>query len=170
MIMNKIVRSIGLVVGVLVLTMTSCKTTEENYKAAYDIAVQRNQMGADRNVSGFIEREKRLAEYSVVEGDTVRIVTEKVSIIDNEATIVKKYGVVVGDFKQVFNARSYRDRINSTENDSENPSYVIMNPEKKYYVIYKGFDTKEAASAFIKNAANFKITPPRDPWILESSK
>ena len=165
--MKRMIRTISLIAGALLLAMTSCKTTEENYKAAYDIAVQRNQMGVDRNLSAFIEREKHLAEFSVIEGDTVRIITEKVSMVDFDASAMKNYGVVVGEFKQIFNARSYRDRINLAENDTENPAYVVMNPEKKYYVIYKGFDTKEAATAFIKNYDNFKITPPHDPWLLE---
>ena len=89
----------------------------------------------------------------MVAGDSVRLVTERVSMVDGKASDLHKYCVVVGDFKQVFNARSFCTRINEAE--ANNVSYVVMNPEKMYYVVYKGFDTKEDA---IKHA-KYILTP-----------
>ena len=155
----------------MLLSAASCKTTEENYKAAYDIAVRRQESGAGQDVSSFITREKRLNEYKQIGTDSVRIVIENVSIIDNTGKDIEKYGVVVGEFKQVFNAKSYRDRINNTENNSDSPAFVVMNTMKKYYVIYRSFNTKTEAAAFLKDKNNFKIKTQIDEvWILEMLK
>jgi len=153
---------------VMALVAASCKTTEENYRSAYEIAAER-KMGSssNRDLRGFIEREKRLSETRVIAGDSVRVVTERVSLVDGNNGTLHKYCVVVGDFKQVFNARSFRNRINEAEGDSTQ-SYVVMNPEKIYYVVYKGFAVKEDAAMFLRNKDNFKIlVPKKDPWIVE---
>ena len=153
---------------VLLVAATSCKTTEENYKAAYDIAVKKNEKGADKGITAIIEKEKRMNEYTVIEGDSVRVITELVTLLDANGAAMKRYGVVVGEYKQVFNARSFRNRINAAEQDTVSPSYVAMSPQKRYYVVYKGFDDKKEASSFMKNKSNFKINVPiAEPWILE---
>lgn len=169
--MNKTLYLIGSIVFMMLLSAASCKTTEENYKAAYDIAVKKQESGAGRDVSSFISRERRLNEYKQVGTDSVRIVIEHVSIVDGPVNNAEKYGVVVGEFKQVFNARSYRDRINNAENTPETPAFVVMNAMKQYYVIYRSFDTKTGAAAFMKNKGNFKINTQTDEvWILEMLK
>lgn len=154
----------------VLMVATSCKTTEENYRAAYEIAAERKMGGnasMNRDLRGFIEREKRLAETRVVAGDSVRMVTERVTMVDGENANMHRYNVVVGDFKQVFNARSFRNRINEAEGNNDQ-SYVVMDPQKLYYVVYKGFDTEEAAAEFLCNKDNFKIlVPKKDPWIVE---
>ena len=153
---------------VVTLVMASCKTTEENYRSAYEIAAER-KMGTstgDRTLNGFIERERRLSETKVVAGDSVRIVTEHVSMVDGKASDVHKCCVVVGDFQQVFNARSFCKRINEAEGNTD--AYVVMNAQKVYYVVYKGFATREDAASFLRNKENFKIlVPKKEPWIVE---
>lgn len=169
--MNKTLYLIGSIVFMMLLSAASCKTTEENYKAAYDIAVKKQESGAGRDVSSYISRERRLNEYKQVGTDSVRIVIEHVSVVDGPVNNAKKYGVVVGEFKQVFNARSYRDRINNAENSPETPAFVVMNAMKQYYVIYRSFDTKTGAAAFMRNKGNFKINTQTDEvWILEMLK
>ncbi len=153
--------------ALVALLLTSCKTTEENYRAAYEIAAERKaNTSVDRNMSGFIEREKRLGQIQVVAGDSVRVVTERVNIVDGETANLHKYCVVVGDFKQVFNARSFSKRINEAEGSAY--SYVIKNSQDVYYVVYRGFDSKDAAAEFLKNKKNFKIlVANKEPWIVE---
>lgn len=150
------------------LCTTSCKTSEENYKAAYDVALRKQEGGAGRDVSAFIRREQNLAQYKKIDGDSVRIVTETVRMVDGNDADIRNYGVVVGDFKQVFNARSYAKRINDAESDT--PSYVVINAEKRYYVVYRGFDTKEEAAQLLRDK-KYKIgTQLSEPWILEQKK
>ncbi len=159
---------ITLVLAVFVLSalFTSCKTSEKNYKEAYDIAVSKQRGGVDNKYSAFIEREKRLREVTVVGGDSVRVVSQYVKPMDGETAKIYKYGVAIGEYKQMFNATSYRDRIHVATGD--NTAYIVVGQEKNYIVVYKGFDTKEEAAAYIKDKSNFKIAIPKTGvWILE---
>lgn len=166
--MNKAYYLLNMVAFMLLLSVASCKTTEENYKAAYDIAVKKQESGAGKEVSTIISQEKRKREYQLIGNDSIRVKTEYISIIDGPVNNVEKYGIVVGEFKQVFNARSYRNRINNIENDSVNPAFVVMNRMKQYYVIYRSFESKNAAAAFMKNESNFKVrNKAKETWILE---
>lgn len=166
--MNKAYYLLNMVAFMLLLSVASCKTTEENYKAAYDIAVKKQESGAGKEVSTIISQEKRKREYQLIGKDSIRVKTEYISMIDDPVNNVEKYGIVVGEFKQVFNARSYRNRINNIENDSVNPAFVVMNRMKQYYVIYRSFESKNAAAAFMKNESNFKVrNKAKETWILE---
>ena len=72
--------------------------------------------------------------------------------------------MVVGEYKQAFNARSFRDRLKK----EEKPAYVVIDSEKVYYVIAHGFDTSAEAAAYIKRIdkeVKMRI-PIEKPWIL----
>ena len=158
-----------LAVAVLMLSAVGCKTSEENYKAAYDTAVARTHENVGLEAYDKVQAEKR--RYTeVVNGDSVRVVRAHCNIVDGQHTDVKKYSVVVAVFDQLINARSYRDRLKEQEGFE---SYVVMNnADKKYHVIVQGFDDKPQAVAFIKNIQEnptfmkMKILVPI-PWILE---
>lgn len=148
------------------LGATSCKTTEKNYKDAYDKAVVKQQNGIDSLTIARIEKEK-IAPTAIVAGDSVRLVTEYINMVDGKYTDLKKFGVVVAEFKQIFNARSMRDRINSMH--KEKPAYVVMSSKRMYYVIASGFDTAPDAADYLKNIKKRLKTnvPLANPWILE---
>ena len=151
------------------LALVGCKTTEENYKAAYDKAVARTQENVGQEAYDKVQAEKR--RYTeVVNGDSVRIVRAFTNIVDGAPSDVRKYSVVVAVFDQLINARSYRDRLREQEGFE---SYVVLNnADKKYHVILQGFDDKPQAAAFIRNLQDnpafikMKILVPI-PWILE---
>lgn len=158
-----------LAIALIMLGAVGCKTSEENYKAAYDKAVARTQESVGKEAYDKVQAEKR--RYTeVVNGDSVRVVRAHCNIVDGKATEVKKYSVVVAVFDQLINARSYRDRLRDQEGFE---SYVVLNnADKKYHVILQGFDDKPQAVAFIKNIQDnpsfikMKIMVPI-PWILE---
>lgn len=145
----------------------SCKTTEKNYKSAYDIAVQKNKDGIDENTYNKIINESK-APVTVIGNDSVRMKTEFIKITDGNPEELKKYSIVVGQFKQIFNARSFRDRLKS----NKYPSYVVENRDSTYYVIAQGFDDETEAALYLKNINKnipFRI-PLEDPWILVSPR
>lgn len=147
------------------LTFFSCKTSEANYRAAYDITSQhvRAREAVDSATYGKILAEKHEAT-AVVAGDSVRLVTHRVNIVDDEYSTMKRYGVVVGEYKQAFNARSFRDRLKG----EGKPAYVVIDPQKLYYVIVHGFDTSAEAAAYLKRLdkeVKMRI-PIETPWIL----
>lgn len=158
-----------LLLAAFALALVGCKTSEENYKAAYDKAVARTQENVGQEAYDKVQAEKR--RYTeVVNGDSVRVVRAFCNIVDGTAADVKKYSVVVAVFDQLINARSYRDRLREQEGFE---SYVVINnTDKKYHVILQGFDDKPQAAAFIRNLQDnpafikMKILVPI-PWILE---
>lgn len=145
------------------ISFVSCKTTEKNYKNAYDIAVQKSKDGIDEDTYNKIKNESK-APFTVIGSDSVRMKTEFVRINGDNPSELKKFGIVVGQFKQIFNAKSFRDRLR----DKKYPAYIVENRESLYYVIVHGFDTETEAAAYLKNIKKnvpFRI-PVEDPWIL----
>ena len=78
-----------LAVAVLMLGAVGCKTSEENYKAAYDKAVARTQENVGLEAYDKVQAEKR--RYTeVVNGDSVRVVRAHCNIVDGQHADVKK--------------------------------------------------------------------------------
>lgn len=150
---------------VTAISFNSCKTSEANYKAAYDIAKSKHKAmeGVDSTTYSKIEAEKT-RNTAVVAGDSVRMIRSYVNIVDDDHSVMKKFGVVVGEYKQVFNARSFRDRLKS----EGKPAYVVVDPQRMHYVIVSGFDTSTEAAEYLKNVRkNVKMRIPiEQPWIL----
>lgn len=155
-----------LLVAVIGLMMTSCHSNEQNYKAAYEKAMEKYRDGV-----GAEEYERILAEQVrptvVVNGDSVILRTMHVNVTDDSVSVLKPYSVIVAQFKQKFNAITMRDRLHKEEGFK---SYVLFGgPEKKYFVVVKGFDELDVATAFLKSidkSVKMKVLEPK-PWILE---
>lgn len=150
----------------LALLLTACYTTEENYKAAYDKAKERTR----ENMGGTIydmSQAERVRATEIINGDSVRLLRSYFNVVDDKYEATKKYGVVVAEFDQLLNARSYRDRLKQNEGFQ---SYVVYtNREKKYCVVAQAYDEKEPAALFIRNIKQhmkMKVLVPR-PYILQ---
>lgn len=144
---------------------TSCKSNEANYRAAYDITRerQREMAGVDEGTYTRIEAE-RTANTAVIMGDSVRMITAYVDIVDGTRADIKPYNVVVGEYKQLFNARSFRNRLVNNGHGS----YVVKDSENVYYVVVEGFETSIDAAEFLGRVyeeVKIKI-PIEKPWIL----
>lgn len=116
--------------------ITSCRTSEANYRAAYEQAVagraDGDSSGIDNTVYDKIRREA-MSSYTVYEGDTIPIKRERVALdtnTDTQATLSPAY-VVVAQFKQQFNARSLATRLK--DNGYTNAT-VLVTREPLYYV------------------------------------
>ena len=150
----------------LALLLTACYTTEENYKAAYDKAKERTR----ENMGGTIydmSQAERVRATEIINGDSVRLLRSYFNVVDDKYEAAKKYGVVVAEFDQLLNARSYRARLKQNEGFQ---SYVVYtNREKKYCVVAQAYDEKESAALFIRNIKQhmkMKVLVPR-PYILQ---
>ncbi|MEF9924072.1 MAG: SPOR domain-containing protein [Muribaculaceae bacterium] len=159
--MNKIM--LGSIALIIAIGAISCKTTEKNYRQAYEKAVMKEKEGVDSTTYNKIKEEEKGAMVAI-NGEDVRIKSEYLQIADGEQSDMKNYGVVVGQFKQVFNARSFRDRLKS----KKYPSYVVINRDGIYYVVIKGFDKNVEAAEYLKNIKKnvpFAI-PLENAWII----
>ncbi|MBQ1725457.1 MAG: SPOR domain-containing protein [Muribaculaceae bacterium] len=157
-------------IALLLLVLTSCHSNEKNYKMAYDKAVERRSTSIDAETEARIAAERK-RNAQVIYGDTVVVVRMHTTVVaDTIERPPHRYNVVVGVFKQEFNAKSYRDRFRK---EAGYPSYVLKGVDAagtKFHVVIKGFDEKDVASAFISTIHDHvKIRLlEREPWILEA--
>lgn len=155
-----------LVALVMALALVGCHTTEENYKKAYDKAVERTRENAgEENYD--LQKAAKMAYTEVVNGDSVRLLRSFGNIIDGTPEQFKKYSVIVAEFDQIINARSYRDRLHQKEGFESYLVYTVK--DKKYCVAVQGFDEKDVAVAFLTHLDQYmkmKVLVPR-VWILQ---
>jgi len=141
-----------LAILILVLAIVSCKTTEANYRAAYEKAMAgRDSLTAiDQTIYGAHRRSMGSKEITVG-NDTVEVKIQKVSITEGGGGIrewLRTYSVVVGQFKQVFNAKSLRERL---VDSGHSGAFVVETGEPYYFVILSSHNSAEEAVKALKS-------------------
>ncbi len=150
----------------LMLGSYSCKTSEKNYRAAYESAVKADTGGLDDLTLNKINEEK-LGKKIGIGNDSVRVKSEYVRIVDNSAPELMNYGVVVGQFKQIFNARKFHKRLL----DTGFKPVILANRDEEYLVIAKNCATLEEAATYVGNIKkNIPFPLPIEAWILQPVK
>ncbi len=146
---------------------TGCHSNEENYREAYEKAMQRRQTGIAAETYAKIEAERQRYTH-VINGDSVRMVYVNANVAIDSTDTAHDYNVVVATFSQRINAKSYRDRLR--EECGLKGSYILYGgKDKQYYVIAQGFDNSSDAAAMLHDLAAkvcIKILEPL-PWILK---
>lgn len=151
---------------VAAMLMTACHSNEQNYRQAYEKAMERRQTGVEAETYAKIQAERQ--RYTeVVDGDSVRLIYMNVNTaIDTTATAMP-YNIVVASFTQRINAKSYCDRLR--EECKLPGSYILFGGnDKKYYVVAGGFNDKVEAVRFMRTLDQrlcIKMLEPI-PWIL----
>jgi len=162
------IKTLYIIVAVMVATvmMTSCHSSEKNYREAYEKAVERRKTGIGAETYAKIEAERQRYTH-VINGDSVRMVYVNANVAIDSTDAVSPFNVVVATFSQRINAKSYRDRLR--EECGFKGSYVLYGgPEKQYFVVLQGFEEKEQAAALLHDIDKkvcLKILEPL-PWIL----
>lgn len=152
--------------------LVGCKTTEKNYRTAYELAKEKQEETG--GVDSTIYAKMRPQGHSAVVmagNDSLEIHTVTIGFTkDCGATVatVKKYNVVVGQFKQIFNAKEMRQRL---INNGYEGAMVLHTREPLYYVVAQSCETPEEALAAVKKIANDKNIVVRSPfpWVLRPS-
>lgn len=145
-----------------------CKTNEANYRQAYEVAKQRYE-NAD-TVSTSSHRLERYAQPhpKVIDGDTLQLLMQPVSAVAGEgltSSQIRNYNVVVGQFRQIFNARQMRQRLIASGYAS---TAVLASPQPLYYVVTMSTDTASQAAAEIRRLqsdASVKLRAPL-PFVI----
>ncbi len=123
----------------------SCKTTEANYRAAYERTIA-NRDSANGYESAIYGRGRSIGSQIIVgSGDTIESRSNRVTITPNgggENITLRHYNVVVGQFKQVFNARSMRKRLVDA---GYTDALVVQTSEPYYYVILSTHEVRQKA-------------------------
>ncbi len=126
--------------------MPACKTTEANYRAAYENAKlkQQESTGIDSTIYGRI-RQQASASKLLVGNDSLPLRREYVGYTTDGGSSrenVLRYNIVVGQFKQVFNARQMRKRLIDGGYEG---AMIVNTREPLYYVIAASVSTPEEA-------------------------
>ena len=147
------------------MVVASCHSTEANYKASYDKAVEQSRSGEKGEIY-MHDLEVRSRNNYVVDGDSIRMLRHHFNVVDDSAQKAKAFGVVVAEFKQKFNALSYRDRLREENLDS----YVVyISRSKLYCVVAQGYDDLSVAATFSRNPEKYmklKVLVPK-AWVLQ---
>lgn len=149
-----------------------CKTTEANYREAYERAVsQREQSTAlDSTIYGRIRNEMG-SQAVVVGADTFDVKSQFVSPTPDGGApaVIRPFNVVVGQFKQIFNARSLRQRLV----DGGYPdAFIVQTAEPYYYIVLSTHaDVGQAVRALKGIPAKFPIAMKDPlPFILRTGR
>lgn len=156
----------------LCVAVSACRTTEANYRAAYERAMagRDSATAIDSTIYGKHRREFTTVQVRLADGSTRDVTVQRVKLTDNIGVpheYLKRYNVVVGRFKQVFNARSMRERLV----DKGFPrAMVLETAEPYYYVVLNSYGTADEAFAAIDSLPEGAIAmrPPM-PYVLDAT-
>lgn len=154
------------------MILCSCKPSVDNYKAAYDLAVQRQHEGLTDELYDKMYQES-LPRLQDVNGDSVRVkslrlVRQYIPSAADSAIVVSSpqdYNVAVAKYKMLTNARAHADRL---ANGKFKLSHVLRTVDSDYYVIiYPATTLQEAAQVVkkFKDSGEKTIGIP-EPYIL----
>lgn len=147
-----------------VLLLAGCKTNENNYRQAYEAAVAQRgeESGVDSTIYAKIRNSARTSDL-VVGTDSMPMRAEYIGYTEDGGAsreTVKKYNVVVGQFKQLFNARQMRQRLIASGYDS---AFIVHTREPLYYVVTATCSTPEEALAAYRKVKADKDLVLRSP-------
>lgn len=163
--------SIYIVSAILLVVASSCRTSEANYRAAYEKAIAgRDSLPSIESTIYGKHRRNTTSSVAVVGKDTVEMISTRVRVTEGGGGVrenLKPYSVVVGQFKQLVNAKSLRERLV----DAGYPkTFVVETAEPYYYILVNSFPNKSDAvkeCARISSKGDFPI-PLKDgmPMVL----
>ncbi len=142
-----------LVMTMLLVVTSGCKSKESAYKAAYIKA-----------------QEKEAVEEVPVENEVVanpapqkeRVSNERIVIIDDDASKLKMFNVIVGSFSVKTNASSLKERLTK----DGYTAFMARNNQMMYRVIIGSYDTRAEAEK-LRDAVKLKYSPEfQDAWLL----
>ncbi len=162
---NLIMKKVILLLVLLVAMLPSCKTTEENYKASYDCAREQKEATTplDSTIYARIRQEAQRDARDFVDENLV-VVTERVKVTPDqgvETHPLEQYNVMVAQFKQLFNAKSMRDRLRDA---GFSDAMVVETAEPLYYVVAGVAPTEGDVSALVKRLRKQSAVAVREPY------
>ncbi len=152
---------------VLSLGMTACKTTEENYQRAYDVAKAKKTEGLTAEEAAGFKREAEMPK-TVYKGDSIPLKSVYVRYVEGggELKHAKVYNVVVASFRQRFNAMSVFNRLKA---GGYPDAIVLADRDERYYigaVTTSSLDTAVIVLETLRQKSPVALTSPY-PYILK---
>lgn len=124
-----------LTIGILVVT-AGCRPSEKHYRSVYESTLAKRDSVRALEETIYGKYRNRIGQTSMTVGpDTLWIATEPVGYTEGlggSDSTVSRYNIVVGRFKQVFNAKEMRNRLLK---NGYPEAMVFQNREPMYYVV-----------------------------------
>lgn len=154
--------------GLLIMSgMTGCKTTEENYQRAYDIAKAKKTEGLTAEEAAGFKREAEMPK-TVYKGDSIPLRSVYVKYVEGggEAQQARRYNVIVASFRQRFNAMSAFNRMKT---GGYPDAIVLADRDERYYVgavTTASLDTAVSVLEDLRRESPVALGSPH-PYILQ---
>lgn len=142
----------------MLVFFASCKTSEGNYREAYEMAKNKQMDGVDEDTYSLIKKES-MPQQTTIAGDTIRVIDANVKP-QEKGTSLYKYNVVANGFRQVFNAKAMCTRLA----DAGYGAYIVYDAEPLYYVVAAGTDNEEEAKSMIRKLSEDKRFVLKNPY------
>lgn len=127
----------------VLVALVGCKTTEENYRRAYQTATARqNEAFTDDEISLMTAEEA--IPRAVYKGDSIPLKGLWVNTVklDSATTRARRYSVVIGRYRQKFTALSLLNRLRDAGYDSP---LLLIDRDQHFYVAPLSTDTLDRA-------------------------
>lgn len=147
-------------VAVIALSMASCKTNQNAYKAAYEKAKEKEVVTTPTENETFevVEVKRTQTTHAPVQVEKVTGVTE------SDVAGLKRWNIVVGSFKNKTNAEGLKAQMI----EAGYPAILAQNAQGMYRVIVASFNDRESA-AEKRNQIREKYAPRfNDIWLLDN--
>lgn len=149
--------------------LCACKTTEANYKAAYETTVAHQREKAAGDHEGMtVAGAPNPAATQIGNGITVPMTTAWIGYSKEEGVAdrdtVQKYNIVVARFRQIFNARQMQARLRQ----SGYPEALILRTTDAYFVATATTAQPDSAAKDLDRVAadsTLRLRPPY-PFVL----
>lgn len=159
--------------GALGVLLTACRTSEANYRAAYEktMEARKAEQSIDSTVYGGVRRQANTRSVEVRPGVNADVRTQHVRVTEDGGSVnenLLRYNVVVGQFKQKFNALSFRGRLAAAGYPG---AFVVETAEPYYYILLGSYDTLSEAYDAMEDFASKPAVAIKEPlpFILRAS-
>lgn len=156
-----------------VLAVSGCRTTEANYRAAYQKTMEARAESDDLDATIYGTVRRQTATHTVeTQSGPVEVLSAMVRVTtDGGATPerLRRYCVVAAQFKQIFNARSMRERL--ADSGLFPGAFIVETAEPYYYVVAASFATADEATAAMENLRSQSEITLKEPcpFILDAT-
>ncbi|MDE6255610.1 MAG: SPOR domain-containing protein [Muribaculaceae bacterium] len=154
---KKFIYSIG--VAAVIVILSGCKPTENNYRQAYDAAKAKREAA---NAEAMVPATGLLSDdgisLKVIEGDSVYVSRDRLRRDPETPDVPKAYNVAVGVYKMNTNAKAQASALSEKGYDA----HAVMTTGDRWYTVAGCFDSLDEARSFIKD---FKKKNPGYPYI-----
>ncbi|MDE6445174.1 MAG: SPOR domain-containing protein [Muribaculaceae bacterium] len=131
----------------LVLALfTGCKTTEKNYKAAYDVAIQKKKAensAEELGIEGMLEQTEGPSKR-VMAGATFYFESRKLKRVDTSEVMRGRYCVVIASYKMKTNCLAQVKDMQEKGYEA----FAAQDGDGKYYVVIGVLPSLQEAAEF----------------------